>query len=297
MQGEKLKNLIIRDDDLSYWTKPQDIEKVYKPLFDKKIKISFATIPFAVNMFNAGNFNTFYQDENSQTDICKNTKIVEYIKEKIDDGLVEVMLHGYNHLYSFEYEGVIKTATKENLNKPRQLNKKINFLGEYNYQSYEELNKKTKDGKEYLEDLFKVKITNFVPPSNQIGKAGIKAIVNNNLNLSGLIGEKYNREMSIKGLLTYLDRIKFVLQNKGITYPKIADYGSHKELAGFALTPSTNWDRYYKQLEYSKACNLPFQIATHYWELDGKLQDKFYEFIDKALDDGMKSKFLKEELK
>ena len=55
-------NFIIRDDDLSYWTKPEAIEIVYKPLFDRKIKISFATIPFAVQMFNAGNFDTFYQD-------------------------------------------------------------------------------------------------------------------------------------------------------------------------------------------------------------------------------------------
>jgi hypothetical protein len=292
-----LKSLIIRDDDLSYWTNIQDIEKVYKPLFDKKIKISFATIPFAVNMFNAGNFDTFYQDENSQTAMAENTEIVEYIKEKIDDELIEIMLHGYNHLYSFECDGIIKTATKENLEESRRLNRKINFLGEYNYQDYETLNKKTKEGKEYLEDLFKVKITNFVPPSNQIGKSGIKAIINNNLNLSGLIGKKYDREINLKGFITYLDRVKFSLLNKDITYPKITDYGKHKELTGYALTPSTNWNRYNKQLECCKTNNLPFQIATHYWEIDGKLKDEFYEFIEKALSCEMESKFLKEILK
>lgn len=291
-----MKSLIIRDDDLSYWTSPKDIEKVYKSLFDKNIKISFATIPFSVNMYNAGNFDTFYQDEKSSVAIDKNNDIVEYIKEKINEGLVEIMLHGYNHLYSFECEGVIKTATKGNLQKARALNKKINFLGEYNYQDYQDLYKKTKEGKEYLEDLFQVKIKNFVPPSNQIGKAGIKAIVNNNLNLSGLIGKRYNREIRIKGFTTYADRVKFSFLKKGITYPKIADYGEHKELAGFALTPSTDWDRYYMQLEYCKNNNLPFQIATHYWEIDGKLKNDFYEFIEKSLNYGMKSRFLKEVL-
>jgi hypothetical protein len=291
-----VKSLIIRDDDLSYWTSPKDIEKVYKSLFDKNIKISFATIPFSVNMYNAGNFDTFYQDEKSSVAIDKNNDIVEYIKEKINEGLVEIMLHGYNHLYSFECEGVIKTATKGNLQKARALNKKINFLGEYNYQDYQDLYKKTKEGKEYLEDLFQVKIKNFVPPSNQIGKAGIKAIVNNNLNLSGLIGKRYNREIRIKGFTTYADRVKFSFLKKGITYPKIADYGEHKELAGFALTPSTDWDRYYMQLEYCKNNNLPFQIATHYWEIDGKLKNDFYEFIEKSLNYGMKSRFLKEVL-
>ena len=292
-----MKSLIIRDDDLSFWTSPEDIDRVYRPLFDRKIKISFATIPYAVQMFNAGSFNTFYQDDNSQTSIAKNNKIVEYIKEKIDEGLVEIMLHGYNHLYSFECDGIVKTATKENLELPRKLNKKINFLGEYNCQNYEILNKKTKEGKEYLEDLFKINIKNFVSPSNQIGKDGIKAIVNNNLNLSGLIGKKYNREINIKGLLSYMDRVRFTFQNKGITYPNIADYGKHKELAGYALTPSTDWARYNKQLQYSSKNNLPFQIATHYWELDGKLKEEFYKFIDKALDHSMESKFLKEVLK
>jgi hypothetical protein len=288
-------SLIIRDDDLSYWTKPCDIENVYKPLFDKKIKISFATVPFSVKQYFSGSRKNMYQELDEKS-IGENNEITEYLKEKINDGLVEIMLHGYNHLYSFECDSVVKIATKENLQKPREPNKKINFLGEYSYQNYKTLNKKTKDGKEYLEDLFKVKVTNFVPPSNQIGKAGIKAIVNNNLNLSGLIGLKYNREITIKGIFAYLCRVFFALQNKGITYPNICDYGKHKELVGYALTPSTDYNRYNRQLEHCKKYNLPFQIATHYWELDGKLQDEFYEFIDKALDDGMKSRFLKEVL-
>lgn len=289
--------LIIRDDDLSYWTSPNEIEKIYKPLFDKKIKVSFATIPFAVNMFNAGNFSTFYQDEDSQTAMSKNKEIVEYIKEKIDDGLVEIMLHGYNHLYNFECDGVIKSATKENLQKTRKLNKKINFLGEYNYQDYQTLYKKTKMGKEYLEDLFQVKIKNFVPPSNQINNDGVRAVVDNDLNISGLIGKEYNREKTLKGAFTYFDRVMFSVLNKGITYPKVANYGKHKELTGYALTPSTNWDRYEKQLEYCMKHNLPFQLATHYWEIDGELKNKFYSFIDKAIENGMQSKFLKEVLK
>jgi len=291
-----MSSLIIRDDDLSYWTNPKEIDRVYKPLFDKKIKISFATIPFSVKMYNAGNFDTFYQNTDEKS-IGENKEIVEYIKEKIDDGLVEIMLHGYNHLYSFECEGKIRFATKENLEMCRKTNKLIKFLGEYNYQDYETLNKKTRIGKEYLEDLFKVKIINFVPPSNQIGKAGIKAIINNNLNLSGLIGKRYNREVTVKGLITYLDRVIFALKNRGITYPKIADYGKHQELTGYALTPSTNWNRYYNQLEFCIKNNYPFQIATHYWELKGDLKDRFYKIIDKVLNMGIKSKLLKEVLR
>jgi hypothetical protein len=101
----------------------------------------------------------------------------------------------------------------------------------------------------------------------------------------------------LRGLSSYLDRVKFSFSTKGITYPKVCDYGKHKELAGYALTPSTDWDRYERQLEYCMNHNLPFQVATHYWELEGELKDKFYGFIDKAIDNDMKSKFLKELLK
>lgn len=290
------ESLIIRDDDLSFWTKPEEIDELYKPLFDKKVKISFATIPFAVEMFNAGDFNTFYQNENPLP-ISENYQIIEYIKDKIKDNLVEIMLHGYNHLYSFKCNNITKIATKENLLPFREAKEKITFLGEYNYQNFESLNKKTKIGKEYLEDTFEVKITNFVPPSNQINQDGIKAIYNNKLNLSGFISKKYNREKTLQGFFTYLDIIKFYLLEKDITYPKIAKYGKHKELAGYALTPTTNLDRFEKQLKYCIKNNFPFQIATHYWELNQhkELKEKFYKIVQKSLSE-LKSSFLKEKM-
>jgi predicted deacetylase len=288
------KYLIIRDDDLSYWTKVDEIENVYKYLFERKIKVSFAVIPFAVKMYNAGNFEKFYQDENSATPIDKNKKIVEYVKEKIKEGLVEIMLHGYNHLYRFECDGRIQIASKKNLYNARKSGKNIKFIGEYNYGNYDDLYKKTKEGKEYLEDIFKIKIYNFVPPSNQINKNGVKAIIDNNLNLSGLIGKIYNRENTLKGYFTYIDRIIFYLKNRNIIYPKIANYGKHSELVGYAITPSTNWQKLYNQLEYCAIHNYPFQIATHYWELKGELKNKFYNVIDLILTKNYKSKFLKE---
>ena len=289
--------MIIRDDDLSHWTNTKEISSIYDSLFGKNIKISFAVIPVSVKQYHLGNIGgKFYQEENTEAWLGQNKEIVNYIKEKIDDGLVEIMLHGYNHLYSFECDGIVKTATKENLKEVRANNKKINFLGEYNYQDYQTLYKKTKEGKEYLEDLFQVKIKNFVPPSNQINDDGVRAVVDNGLNISGLIGKKYNREKTIRGAFTYFDRVMFSIINKGITYPKVANYGKHKELTGYALTPTTDWDRYERQLEYCLKHNLPFQLATHYWEIDGELKDKFYKFIDKAIENGMESKFLKEVL-
>ena len=65
--------------------------------------------------------------------------------------------------------------------------------------------------------------------TNQINDDGVRAVVDNGLNISGLIGKKYNREKTIRGAFTYFDRVMFSIINKGITYPKVANYGKHKE--------------------------------------------------------------------
>ncbi len=292
-----MRTLIIRDDDLSFFTTVDEIEEIYAPFFKKGVKVSFATIPFSVKMYHAGDFNNFYQ-ELKENPIDKNSSLIEYIKDKIKLDHVEIMLHGYNHLYAFKTKkGKIYPATKKNLEPFRKSGKKITFLGEYNYQDFTTLFKKTKDAKEYLEDIFCTKIKNFVPPSNQIDKNGIKAISKNSLNLSGMINRSYNREINLIGLYSYLKRVVFKLKNKNLTYPYIMDYKDHKELCAYALTPSTNLKRYYDQLKFCKEKEIAFSLATHYWELKGDLRDRFYEIIEYALENKFESRFLKEVLK
>ncbi len=290
-----MKYLVIRDDDLSYWTKPEKIEKIYSPLFKKGIKISFAVIPYAVKMYNPGDFDSMYQDVDTAKPIGENREIVEYMKEKIKEGVAEIMLHGYNHLYSLKAGDKLYVATKYNIEYLKSKGEPFSFVGEY-MDKYEKLYFKTGEGKRYLEDIFGVKIKNFVPPSNQIGMEGVRTVAENGLNISGIAGKKYDRELNLKGLESYLKRIIFKFKHPNLTYPYIVDYGSHKELAGYAFTPSTDWERYENQLSFCDQNNLPFQIATHYWELEGELLQKYYDFIEKVLSKGFKSAFLKEVL-
>lgn len=289
-----MRFLVIRDDDLSFWTSLDEIYSVHEHLFSRKIKVSFAVIPFAVKMFYLGDFNSFYQDINNSMPLDKNKDLVEYLKEKINLGLVEIMLHGYNHIYFFRYGKDILPATFENLKPFRDSGRKVYFLGEYACQDYHTLKAKTKEGKKYLEDIFGIKIKNFVPPSNQISKEGIRAIIDNKLNLSGLIGKTYNRELTLRGLFSFIDRIFWKIRYKDITYPKVVNYGFHKELVGYTLSPSSDFKRIYKQLDFCSKNNYPFQIATHYWELKGILKYKFYELIDNIMKRQYESKFLME---
>ena len=222
--------------------------------------------------------------------------MVSYLKRKIEAGQIEIMLHGHDHLYFFENEGKILPATLKYLEIARKQKERLRFFGEFALGDVEALYKKIQQGKKYLEELLEIRISNFVPPSNQIGAAGIEALIRERLNLSGLIGRHYDRERTIRGVFTYMDRVWFALRHPDLIYPKIADYGSHKELAGYALTPVTNRDAYWAQLRFCLKHNLPFQIATHYWELQGELKDFFYEIVDSALAGGMKSRLLCEVL-
>ena len=47
------------------------------------------------------------------------------------------------------------------------------------------LYKKVKEGKKYLEGTFGVEIKTFVPPHNTLSKEGMKAIIANKLNILG----------------------------------------------------------------------------------------------------------------
>ncbi len=41
-------------DDVCYWTKPKELEKIYKEFWIKDIPISFAVIPFVVRFYKCG---------------------------------------------------------------------------------------------------------------------------------------------------------------------------------------------------------------------------------------------------
>ena len=287
--------LIIRDDDLSFWSTPEEIEDLYGPLFRRGIKVSFATIPFAVRMHNAGDFERFCQEEDPRP-LGENKELVAYLRSGVRKGLIEIMLHGYDHLYRVEASAGSMAATCENLSVLRNRGEHLRFIGEFAGGTVDELTEKIRSGRSYLEGLLDTKITNFVPPSNQISYDGIRALIRNGMNLSGLIGRKYDREWSLRGLMTFTDRILFSLSHSSLTYPKIADYGRHRELAGYALTPTTDRQRYEEQLAFCMKKGYPFQIATHYWELGGELREYFYQLVETALTQGMRSKHLNEVL-
>jgi len=149
--------MLIRDDDISYFTTPQELEKVWEKWYGK-VDILFAVTPFMVETkeykIEDREFNC-HQLGDKEFDIANNVELIDYIKELLSKGYIKIGLHGYNHRYKIEND---------------------NLIAEYDIKDEEILYQKSKKAKEYLEKLFDTKIDTFVPPDNAVSREAIKAL-------------------------------------------------------------------------------------------------------------------------
>lgn len=282
----------IRDDDVCYWTEVEDLEKIYGTLWRENLKVSFSVIPFTVRSYNLGSINEFYQD-NIQYPIHKNRELVAYLKDKIKNNLVSIMLHGVTHQYKIKRGKEVLLATKENMERMRERksekNKNWKLIGEFRWKSVEEMVEGIERGKKYLESIFGKEIKIFVPPSNDISKEGIRAIEEKGLNLSGeIVIRELNRPIDlyvIKNILLKLIVGKLLYKGK---YPYLMNYKRHKELGTYGLVPSLsveqleNYKKIIKKYGVDKRKKILFVLSVHYWELikNKKLYNHFKDIIE-----------------
>ena len=150
--------------------------KIYSKIWSV-VPISLSVIPYAIENTNQEKIHIFLKNI-----IGRNKELVIGSK-KIKNNNIEIMLHGYNHQYKKLYG---------------------NFFGEYFWKKEKELINKTKLGKKYLEDLLETRIKIFVPPSNTIGRSGVKAIRNSDLYLNGILGKGLDRPISKEYIVSYI---------------------------------------------------------------------------------------------
>ena len=258
----------IRDDDISFYTHPEELVTVYKNIWNI-VPVSFSVIPF-VAPFGQGHPH-FRRDDSlnkSLKPLDENQELVRFLQNLLKENKIEVMLHGYSHEY-----------------------KKIRgkWVAECIWKSGKQLREEIMKGKRYLENLLRTKIKVFVPPSNRINSKGIQVIEEDRMNLSGILGPWGDRPFSLAYLRAWIRRWSYWLQYKG-PYPYILDLGRHKELVAYSLTPSTDWRKLMKRLELCARIGAPFVVATHYWEVNEhlELKDKLYQLVKLAIDLGAK---------
>lgn len=260
----------VRDDDTSFFTSPDDLERAYGDL-NRLGPISLAIIPFCRAGSSKGVPDT-HRMRWSVHPLHENAPLVDYLRHRIRAGRFEAMLHGYHH---DEPHGVAEFAPANGRLRKVTLRRKV------------------ADGRRYLEDVLGTQVRVFVPPHNAIGRQGLRAIAAEGLHLAGTAGIRAGWSLLSRETWGTWRRLRSWRKTGGAGIPWILDLGDHREIPGVPITPASRLDRNAKMLESALARGGVFCAATHYWELDasslhagdGIVGDQLRGLVDRALAD------------
>ena len=151
---------IIRDDDVSYHFQPVQLSAWYEGIIEI-CPVSICIPPFIKGNFFDGIYRldhnikrgreVWLADESYK--IGDNKELVEYLKNLIAKGKVSIGLHGIRHRNEEERS---KTPMKGNYITGAE------FYTDIDYTDY------LHEAKEYLENLFNIKVNYFSPPQNLV---------------------------------------------------------------------------------------------------------------------------------
>jgi hypothetical protein len=252
--------LAIRDDDLNYFTKVEDILSVYKEI--KSFPISFAVIPMVTDVSTKG----ACLDTKGNTvprRLLDNKEMVFWLKDRLREESIDVLIHGITH----EYHSVDGKR-----------------LAEMEWRDEDCLSAELSFHVNEISESLGHKISVFVAPSNKISKYGIRSVYKAGLNYSGIIPASFRRDFTLKSIHNYCKRWYCRLVDK-LPYPGVMDYGTHKEINACLMQ---GYDYLVHMYEYCNQNRQPMVINVHYWHLRDfeKERKELIRFVNYALDRG-----------
>lgn len=251
----------IRDDDASFFTSPEELEKAYD--FLKEGCVSLSVVPFTVSRHTDTSLPYGDRPFGGRYPLEDNPAIVEHIREGCRAGRYDVLLHGYSHEYQRTGDG---------------------WLPEMLWKEETRLRREIGEGKAYLEKLLGTTITVFAAPSNKIDRRGIAALEEHGLHFCGIIHEFGSRKPGLRMAVQFARRWAVRLLH-GIQCPGLMNYGGHLECNAYPLNDDRLLD---KEYDYCKQRDIPFVIYTHYWKLNenGEEKRKLLRIYDRLMADG-----------
>tara|TARA_B110000285_G_scaffold184616_1_gene209234 strand:+ start:1583 stop:2368 length:786 start_codon:yes stop_codon:yes gene_type:complete len=256
--------MLIRDDDISYFTSPRGLDQKWSNWYGK-VDIIFSITPFMVEsetcLIKDREFSSHQLGE-KEFDIAENTELVIYIKDLLFKRCVKIGLHGYNHRYE------IKNGT---------------LIAEYDVKNEELLYQKSIIAKKYLENLFKTNIDIFIPPDNAVSANAIKALSRSGFKkvLRAFPLTYIDTKFSYSFVLFWIKRLYFKLKYN-LVYSKTFFNGHLYEEASY-LYKGQSVDKLVYDYRIHKKHKIPFTLATHYWELEGDMKKNLDLFLKKVL--------------
>lgn len=266
----------IRDDDPNYFTDPDELEQAYGALPDS-IPISYALVPYH-GCTKTPAIPREYWDGNEEFPIGDNEALVAYLNEGLDDGVLSVMQHGYNH---------------------------VRYPDGPEFVAGDNLRGRVQSGRDYLEELFEVEIDVFVPPNNSFSRAGLDAIKAEglktcyyptprdrpispeilNIVLRDIYFKYRNKEVGVIDFLREANR--FWRQSDRSVFMPVRPWPYNirgaDEFNCVSMTRDTPVEQIKRQMEIADRYNGKFCLAIHYHDFRyQEFSDAFYEIIRSA---------------
>lgn len=260
--------LAIRDDDMNYFTKVDDIEKLYEPI--SGFPISFAIIPAVIDVSTVGACPDTRGNKIPRF-VGDNQILINWLRKKLKKNECDVLLHGINHSYK------IVDGKK---------------YAEMEWRKEDNLADEIGKWKRNLSDLLDYDINCFVAPSNKISKYGIKCLERNNLNYSGIVPIDFKRPLTLCNTANFCKRW-FLRLKDGFPYPNVLRYSSHLEVNACIFD---GYEYLVNMFLYCKKRDYPMVVNVHYWQLRDNPKDmnELVSFVKYAISAGAKPSTLKE---
>lgn len=250
----------IRDDDTSYFTRPETIERVYGRIWDR-IPVCLATIPFAKG-YRSPAVPAAYWTSGEIFPLDRNAELVAGLRELVARGRVSVALHGFTH---------------------------EDFPGGWEFQAAPDPERRVREGLAYLRAQTGAEVSIFVPPHNALSRRGLAAVRAAGLNLLGsfLSFHPARRPWDRRTPLNWwrVQRYRAATgrrRSDRFVYPFLLRYTRHAEFGCHSLVPGTTFPDLVRGFDEARRAGGHFCVATHHWELDGALLDVLRRLIDHA---------------
>lgn len=253
-------NVVVRDDDTSYFSSPEAIERVYGAVWDA-VPVSLAVVPFAVGYPRTGiPEGHWYSGEVFPLE--QNPALVEYLREHVRKRHCNILLHGYTHQA---------------------------YPDGYEFEVAPDLERRLRVGRAYLETLLDVRVSVFVPPHNALSRRGLRALDAVGLDVLGSFLSFHPAyrpwDLRTPGNWWRIWRFRRATgrsRQDPMVYPFVLRYRRHREFGCHLLIPGTTLDALVRGFEEARRFGGDFCLATHHWELDETLRETFFRFLDYA---------------
>lgn len=250
----------IRDDDTSYFTTPEALDRVYGDVWDR-IPVCLAVVPFAIGYEQPGIPREHWHSGESFA-LDRNPALVSFLRELIGTKRVTIALHGCTHQ---------------------------DYPNGYEFQAAPDLPDRVLRGRAYLEALLECRISLFVPPHNALSKRGLAAVSAAGLDILGsfLSFRPSMRPWEWRTAANWwtIQRYRRATgrtRRDSLVYPHALRYAGHAEFGCHSFVPGTTIDALRQHFEEAQRFGGNFCLATHYWELDLALGNVMRAFLDFA---------------